>query len=301
MTIPPKTAFILQIHNNPHQVNQFIKQLISAGEADVFVHIDKKNYEELKRKILKDPNVKVLEKCVDCEWGDIGQVDATLLLLREVLASRKQYDYICLRSGQDLLVKSGFKSFLLEKKDTIFMNSREINNNDLALMKINWPKITRRRYTTIHPIRLYRRLLISFYGKGINIVPNINYWPNEFSFFKGSQWFSIPFEVANYIIKFIDENEWYYKFFENSLVPDESFFSTLIMNSPYRTKVVNDHLFFIKWGERLSERNSPQILSENDTSLIKGSNSFFARKFDEKIDHSIIHYFVDHVRFGTSV
>jgi len=291
----PRTAYILQIHKNPNQVNRFIKQLITEDQADVYVHIDKKSFEQLNEKLLISPNVIVLNQSINCEWGDISQVDATILLLREVLASRKVYDFVCLRSGQDLLVKDGFKDFLFEHKEKIFMNYSKISDGNMGLMMIKWPKVTRRRYTSAHPIRIFRRILLSLYSKGINLLANKREWPQEFSFYKGSQWFSVPYDVAKYMVKFLDENEWYYKFFENSLVPDESFFHTLIMNSPYGCNVINNNLFLIKWGETLSERNSPQDLTNEDINRIEGSQQFFARKFDENIDAAVVDYFAQKV------
>lgn len=297
MSGPLKTAFILQVHKNPDQVNKFIRQLVSDDLADVFVHIDKKNYQDLKGKIESGPNVKILHTSIDCEWGDISQVDTTLLLIKEVLASNKHYDFVCLRSGQDLLVKEGFKEFLLANRRKIFMTFRKMDRKELGLMKINWPKFTRKRYTTVHPIRLFRRLLLSLYRKGINISPKFIKWPKENSFYKGSQWFTIPLDVARYIVEFLEENKSFYKYFKNTLVPDESFFHTLILNSPYKEDVMNSNLYFFKWGETLSDRNSPQDLTSSDINMIENSQQFFARKFDETTDKAVIQYFVDHVKF----
>lgn len=294
----PLTAYILQVHNNPNQVNKFINQLISDNQADVFVHIDKKSFEGLNKEIIKHPHVKILQNSVNCEWGDISQIDATLLLIKEVLASKNQYDFVCLRSGQDLLVKRNFKDFLLENKDKVFVNVRKMNKKELGLMKINWPKIARKRYTSAHPIRILRRLMMGFYNKGINVSPNLNKWPSEYTLYKGSQWFSIPLEVAQYIVEFLNENEWYYKYFENTLVPDESFFNTLILNSPFKDKVVNDNLYFLNWGQTLSNRNSPEYLTSRDISFIENSNCFFARKFDENFDTPVVEYFVTNVNFS---
>ena len=53
---------------------------------------------------------------IDVKWGDISQIDATILLLKKVLDTQKSYDFVCLRSGQDLLVKNGFRDFLLNNK-----------------------------------------------------------------------------------------------------------------------------------------------------------------------------------------
>ncbi|MBP2241858.1 hypothetical protein J2Z40_002431 [Cytobacillus eiseniae] len=301
MTTTLATAYILQIHNNPDQVNKFITQLLTGNQADIYVHIDRKSYDKLKGKIIIHPNVTVLSTSINCEWGDISQVDTTLLLLNEVVASKKMYDYVCLRSGQDLLVKDGFKDFLITNSGKAFMTYKRMNRSNLGHVKLKWPKITRRRYTTAHPIRIFRRILQSLYRKGINLSPNLNDWPKDYQFYKGSQWFSIPFDLAKYVIEFVEENEWYYKFFEHTLVPDESFFHTLILNSSYREAVVNNNLYFWKWGETLSDKNSPQYLSSGDIEQIVGSNQYFARKFDETIDQSVVHYFYERIGFGQKI
>ena len=298
MKFTPRTAYMLQIHKNPDQVNMFINQLTSEDLADVFVHIDKRNYEQLSEKIVKNKNVKVLEKSVACEWGDISQVDTTLLLLREVLESKIHYDYVCLRSGQDLLVKEGFKDFLVDNPNKIFIDLINITWKNKGAMLLNWPKFTRRRYTTAHPFRIFRRAIKYLYDKGIKLFPNTNYWPEKYDFYCGSQWFTVPIEVAKYIIEFLDENKWYYTFFKNTYTPDEWFFHTLIMNSNYKSEVVKNNLFYLRMGETLSERNSPVYLTSEDIPVIESSNKFFARKFDIKIDHSVIEYFANKVRFG---
>lgn len=289
---------MLQIHKNPEQVNKFIDQLIATEEGDVYIHVDKKNAEEVRGQIIEHPHVKVLPNSIHCEWGDISQVDTTILLLREVLASHNDYDFVALRSGQDLLVKTGFKQFLTAQNDKVFFHYKKVSDENLGFMKINWPKFARKRYTSTHPVRVYRRVLLNCYKKGINLSPNQNHWPKDYSIYKGSQWFTIPFVVARYVIDFLDENPWYYQFFENTLVPDESFFHTLILNSPYRDNVVNTNLMYLKWGETLSERNSPQNLTSDDIPLIEASNEFFARKFDEEIDSNVIDYFLKKVGVG---
>jgi hypothetical protein len=94
-------------------------------------------------------------------------VDATLLLIKEAIDAKKDYDYICLRSGQDLLIKNGFKDFLLNHQNQLFIQCREIREAELRLMRINWPKVVKKRFTNAHPLKLYRRMLFSLYSKGI--------------------------------------------------------------------------------------------------------------------------------------
>ncbi|MFF2446720.1 beta-1,6-N-acetylglucosaminyltransferase [Neobacillus sp. NPDC058068] len=300
MNSSPRTAYILQIHKNQDQVNKFIKQLISEEQADVFVHIDKRNYQNLKEGIVKSPFVNVLQQCGICEWGDISQVESTIRLLREVVASKNEYDFVCLRSGQDLLVKDGFKDFLINNKGKIFMTLGNVGRFNSGLMEISWPKFMRKRYASFHPARVFRSIVLGLYRKGINIFPNRNKMPKEYSLYKGSQWFTVPYDAAKYIIQFLDENEWFYNYFEHSLVPDQWFFHTLIMNSQYKTAVMDNNLLFLKWGETLSSQNSPQDLTSEDIPLIEESNGYFARKFDENIDDSVINYFADKVKFEST-
>jgi hypothetical protein len=298
MNSTPKTAYILQIHKNPYQVNLFINQLISDRLADVYVHIDKRNYEKVADKIIKSPNVKVLKDCLGCEWGDISQVDTTILLLREVLDQNIDYDFVCLRSGQDLLVRGGFKEFLTKNRNRIYMDFFDISWKNKGAMKLNWPKFTRKRYTSAHPLRIVRRAIKLFYDKGISLFPNKKYWPEEYDFYCGSQWFTIPFEVTKYMINFLDENPWYRDYFTHTYTPDEWFFHTLIMNSPYREAVERNNLLYLRMGKKLSERNSPVFLTSEDIGLIQESKQYFARKFDESIDATVIEYFAQRVKFG---
>ena len=292
----PRTAFLLQVHKNPEQVNGFINQLVSGHQADIYIHVDKRSREEFEAGLHAGPRITLLKESIECEWGDISQVNATLLLIREALASNQNYDFLCLRSGQDLMVNPGFKQFLRENRNKIFLSYRKMERDELGLMKIRWPKASRKRYTTPHPIRLFRRGLLSLSRKGVNLFPNKKKWKEEFSFYKGSQWFTIPVETARYIIDFIEENKWFHEYFTHTLVPDESYFQTLLMNSPYRDLVVNSNLYFVKWGETLSGRNSPQTLSEADIPAIERSGGFFARKFDSMMDPAIVDYFVRRIQ-----
>jgi hypothetical protein len=293
-----RTAYILTIHKNPDQVNKFIKQIISEDHADVFIHIDKKNT-DLNEKIIRSPRVKILKENIDVKWGDITQVDATILLLKEVIATGNKYDFIVFRSGQDMLVKNGFTEFLSKNKNKIFMNAYHVDRKEphAAFVNVSWPKFARKLYINpFHPYRVFRRVVSSLYGIGFNILPNKNTLPKDFSIYNGSNWFCIPLEVTKYILKFIDKNKWYYEAFKNSLVPDEFFFQTLIMNCEYKSDVVDNNLMYIKFGEALKNRNNPITIRMEHINVINSSNKFFARKFDENLDKLVIEYFSNEVR-----
>ena len=66
----------------------------------------------------------------------------------------------------------------------------------------------------------------------------------------------------------------------NTNCPDESFFQTLLMNSPY-SNTQKDYLHYIDWSQN---QNSPKDLSLDDYSLIKNSSKLFARKINENYE-----------------
>ena len=76
-----RVAFLMQCHKNPEQINLLLDAL-NHPMADVFVHVDKKS-KEIKEKITQREGVYILpeQQCVDVQWAQYSQVEATLQLL----------------------------------------------------------------------------------------------------------------------------------------------------------------------------------------------------------------------------
>lgn len=76
-----KVAFLMQCHKNPKQINLLLKAL-KHPQVDVFIHVDSKN-ENIRENIEKIDGVYLLPKkdCVDVQWAQFSQVQATLNLL----------------------------------------------------------------------------------------------------------------------------------------------------------------------------------------------------------------------------
>ena len=72
----------MQCHKNPKQINLLLKAL-KHPQVDVFIHVDSKN-ENIRENIEKIDGVYLLPKkdCVDVQWAQFSQVQATLNLVR---------------------------------------------------------------------------------------------------------------------------------------------------------------------------------------------------------------------------
>lgn len=88
---------------------------------------------------------------------------------------------------------------------------------------------------------------------------------------------------VDYVINFVNENLEFVKFFKHSLIPDEHFFHTVLLNSNIKDEIVNDNLGFLIWNG-----STPITFSIEDAEKLKDSDKLFARKFDVDFDFSIL-------------
>ena len=147
--------------------------------------------------------------------------------------------------------------------------------------KVYYPKwmIDRPSNITKRLIRIFYRefiLLTKIFKRNLSNVENIYF---------GSQWFSITGECLDHIIRYLDDESNYIKFFNNTIYADEMFFQTIIMNSYLKNNVKNNNLRYIDWSKG---GNSPKILTLEDMGLINNSTQLIARKFDIDIDRNIL-------------
>jgi hypothetical protein len=267
-----KIAILMQCHKNPEQINMLL-DVLDHPVIDVFIHIDKKA-QDIKEKIKQRQGVFILPKqqCVDVQWGMYSQVRATLKLLK---AAGGKYDYYCLISGQDYPIQpiDNLIKFLEINKGSNFIECKKIKSfnkrNDVYFSNVVIGK------------QLWKKFLKNL------LVFSTGGWQNTYSIFKrkapydfkywfGSSWWCLHNDVIMWINDFLNKHSNYENFFQHSLCPDECFFQTLVMNSPYADNV-KPFLHYIKWEDG---KSSPKTLTIADKKAIMSSRKFFARKFD---------------------
>ena len=105
-----------------------------------------------------------------------------------------------------------------------------------------------------------------------------------FRFYFGANWMAFSQETVTWIMQYLNQHSEYIKYFHHCQNPDESFFHTLFMNSPYREKRL-DFLHYVDWSEG---GNSPKTLTMTDYDKLKYSQYMMDRKFDLNVDSRII-------------
>ncbi len=283
-----KIAILIQCHKNPKQINLLLDRL-NHPDIDCYLHIDKKA--DFENEIIKNEHVFILpdKKRISVEWAQISQVKATLNML-DMARGMKKYDYYWLISGQDWPIRSAYEivDFFQKRDGTDFIsylnskNHGEHKQNNLdkrnqiyfpisIIGRKPWQKIIRRSWVEI--TGGYNKTWNIFQRKQLGI-----------DFYFGSQWWALSHRTVAWVMQYLIMNPNYYKFYKNTICPDESFFQTLVMLSPYADENT-DYLTYLHFQKG---SNSPDILLKNDIAMAKKSKYLTMRKVDIDIDDSFL-------------
>ncbi len=281
-------VFLITAHKNFDQLNKLL-HLLATGDDHVIIHIDKRSdelFRDIKQAASQLKNVQILEKRYVVYWGSYNQIKATTALIKAA-SEIKTVDYVHLISGQDLpaMDKVGMNQFLCENNGSEFIecialpNSKWNRNGGLDRIEMYWFDGLLSRFT-------YRT----------HIIQNaLKYRRNSkrYKFYGGANWFTLTAASIKWISNYIADNPQYlrrYKFTRNA---DEIFVQTLLMMSPFASKIVSDDLRYTNWHDG---PEFPRTLRKEDFDMIfQSDNKLFARKFDEAVDRDIIDLVIDKV------
>lgn len=280
-----KIAVLVLAHRNPKQINELVSAF-GDESFDFFVHVDRKS--DIQKDIEAKPNVHLFndDERISVDWAGISQVEATLLLIRKAISTDK-YDYYWLISGQDYPIKNRHEilKFFEEHKGDEFIDFAPSKNNGLGKdnafdKRVNayWPLALKKRSFVS---RSLRKLLIIMSG-GVNRTFRIYRRKNTIGlpFYFGASWWCLSHDCVDWIIKYVDEHPDFIKFMTNTLNPDESFFQTIFMASPYKDKR-KYNLTYVHFEVGSS---SPETLSMKYWDDILRSDCLVCRKVDMDAD-----------------
>eukprot|EP01025_Chloroclados_australasicus_P013125 TRINITY_DN1623_c0_g1_i1.p2 TRINITY_DN1623_c0_g1~~TRINITY_DN1623_c0_g1_i1.p2 ORF type:complete len:441 (+),score=25.75 TRINITY_DN1623_c0_g1_i1:62-1384(+) len=128
--------------------------------------------------------------------------------------------------------------------------------------------------------------------------------------YKGSQWHILSREFIQSVISSTDGNarRWLL-YFSNFYIPDESYFQTLVCNSPnLKWRVLNEDWRYIDWTNSRMRQQRPRdsidmgpVIIDNEQYLLEAltSSALFARKFPQQCSNGIrdiVDQFIDEGR-----
>ena len=214
-------------------------------------------------------------------------IDAPVNLMESVFTSKIKYDYIWLISGQDFPLKSSQEIInFLEKnkgKNFIEINKFERENTIKKRYELYFPNWMRSKNFFVRCLNMWYINIALHLGTLLDRKNILNV-----DFYYGSQWWTLTYECAKEIYDILLKGE-YIDYYKGSLVPDESIFQTIYMNSRFKDKYY-DKLTYVNWKGQI---NHPKTFTIEDCDELEKVNYLMARKFDEDFDDKIINKLYD--------
>jgi len=288
-----KIAYLILAFKNPDQVTRLVGKLNSPG-THFFVHIDRRvnkaNYGQFVNQLGHFQNVSFIKRH-NSDWGRIGCIEAILEGIREIKRLELDYDYLIHLSGQDYPIKSNavIRNVLQESYGMSFLNHVPIpyTNHTYIDDMINYWHIYLKQYHFIFPkedmfASSFLNTVWNPIARRVKARPRL---PLGYKAHYGSSYWCFTRETVEYINNFTAQHKNFVKWFAYVQFPDEFFMQTILMNSPYATKIININHRYIDFSSRKAR---PKILTVEDFPKFSQTNNLFARKFDTSIDKTVL-------------
>ena len=271
-----KIGYLITAFNNYNH----LKRLIGALNDDnvvFFIHIDKKS--TMPENLQEFDNIIFTDR-TEVWWAGWSQVEAIIRLLRT--AYPYNLDYYILVSGTDYPIRPN--SFLYKKLSDggqfVSLNTGfGIPDADDRVKYYYFDGFDRRNLRNIKTVFYFflERSVKLFLRKTSYPFPQIYYGPS---------WWALSHDCLKYVLDQVDTHKDYIDFYKTSWAPDESFFQTIIGNSPFFRQCTTN-LTYVDW----SSVPGPVGINQDHIELFKKQTAFdsnygsytpfLARKFDD--------------------
>jgi hypothetical protein len=265
-------AYFILVHRFPDQFKRLFKALYHP-ENHYLIHLDKKAsieiYDDIKDFLTDFPSTYILES-ENVVWGGYSMVQAELNGMNYLLKLNLEWDFFINLSGQDYPLKSQkiIREYLTKNKGNNFLKIAD----QLAVRPETMNRIENHFTETADGFSdiTYKRAYLK------DVVPYI-----------GGQWMILTRQCCEFICN-SGEAKKFEDYYKNTLIADESFFQTVLMNTSFDGVLINDDKRAIIWIPDGDIKLRPKTFTEDDVKFLLEGDNLFARKFDDNIDANII-------------
>lgn len=268
-----KIAYFILVHRFPEQFKRLFNAVYDP-ENCYLIHLDKKTDDANICKEVEDfladfPNAYILES-ENVVWGGYSMVHVELSGMKYLLDINEEWDFFINLSGQDfpLQTQDYIRDFLTRNKDNNFIKiaNQALSRPETMNRVENHFTETDTGFSGVTYKRAYLKDVISYIG---------------------GQWMILTRECCEFICN-SGEVKKFEDFYLNTLIADESFFQTVMMNTSFDGKIVNDDKRAIIWVPDGNIKLRPKTFTKDDIDFLLIGDNLFARKFDDNVDSDII-------------
>ena len=274
-----KQEFLIQAHKDIDQINALVEQL-RDDDFIVYVNLDRKCSID---PAAVDPFARRVARRVDVHWGTFSQVQAVLHSLVQILDEVPDFDKVLFLSAQDfpLLSNAGLKDALAG------LRGRELLDTvPFGTEPGQWAADY--RYQFFYPGQggPLARLACGVANRAMRATGRRRRLPGGLRPYGGASWWAMSRECAAAILARVAREPDLVRFFRSVGCPDEMFFQTLVMNSPFGERVLGKNFRYVQWPEH-GARN-PEVLLDKDFERVAASGAHFCRKIDSQASAALV-------------
>jgi hypothetical protein len=305
-----RTLYLIFSHDHQEQLSRLVVSIRRlSSRAAIAIHHDP-NKAPLDITLFSDvPNVHIIPDPIHGEWGDFSLVEQYLHSFKWCLANLS-FDWIVTLTGLSypIMPLEKFEAYLEKSEFDAFVYYFD------AFDPLQWPKGTgTRRYLFTYfnlprnpyyyKVPAFLRAALSRIRVAFNqnqpffrIVPmprggstrlGIRRWKlpfdKNFMICGGRQMLNMNRGTLYRVFSYLSDNPRYMDYAKRTLIPDESFFTSIVSNEP-SLRVCNDVLRYIKWPLDRTHAASVAVITKSEVDEVVHSGKPFALKFDSRID-----------------
>ena len=247
-----KVAYLVFAYKNPQLLKRAMTTLSSEGCA-FFVHIDRKSSIDQFYGI-RGENVFFSEQRIPVYWAEFSGVDAILLLINQALRRPERYDFFVLLSGSEYPLRSGryIHTFLEGHPGLEFMSMVRMPAPGKPISRINTLRFTSDK-------RVRRFIFRALAKLGLAKRDHRKYL-DGIKPYAGITWWALSRNACEYILRFLESNPQVKKYFRYTHAPEESFFQTILGNSPLQHRV-RGNLVYEDWPPPSAHPTGPAMIT----------------------------------------
>ena len=305
-----KIAILILAHKNIIQLLR-LAQRLQGKDIDLYIHLDKKWNVSTENILALKRYAEIIDERISCGLDSDSLVDAELKLLK--CASKKQYHYYCLISGQDYPICSNEEivNKLIKNYPKSIIDVTPYAKGNWVWLKFNASSWYKDKNTILNKKinnRIIKKVIKSFcliwdivvIQRGNTLykkLQNMNTMP-----YGGSEWWILSDLAVQEIFTLIEHEKEICTLIKQGFTPEEIFFQTLFMKTKFASEItVNDPMenerrcaTYIDFGGggRIKSAH-PYVLTMGDAKKIiqaKEKGYMFARKFDLNEDEKIFDF-----------
>lgn len=304
-----RTLYLIFSHDHQEQLSRLVTTIRHLSSHGVIAIHHDPSKEALDTTLFKGlPDVHFIPNAVHGEWGDFSLVEQYLHSFRWCRANLT-FDWLLTLTGlcyptmqldifEDYLKKTEFDAYVYHfdafdpkqwPKGTgarryLFIYFKMPRNPYYYKVPFAFRSFLSRMRIAFNKAQPFFRIVSMPRGASTRFgIRRLKFpFDKEFMICGGRQMLNINSRALERVFSYLDDNPRYIEYSKRTLIPDESFFTSIIANDK-SLRVCNDVLRYIKWPSDKAHAASGAVISASEVEKILDSGKPFSLKFDSRV------------------